>query len=188
MRCNFRMMRFVTGCFATAAFVAVSCRCGGREVRQVKLNWECPVWRPAQLESQTIARPLSAYGALFERTTLPWWFTFRRAKASKKSKKYDVNRIGDRGIGKGINFYSVTQEQAIGRELSQEIEVEAKMITDPMVTSYIERLGQRLVSHSDATIPFVIKVLDSDTINAFALARRLLLHQLRPHSGGGQRS
>ena len=92
-----------------------------------------------------------------------------QAKASKKPQKYDVDRIGDRGIGKGINFYSVRQEQEIGRELSQEIEVEAKMITDPVVTSYIQRLGQRLVSHSDATTPFVIKVLDSDAINAFAL-------------------
>lgn len=173
MGSHFNVMRFtVRRCFALSVFVALSLPLWGQgnqvsnEVNELELTM---IWRPAPLEGQIIARSLRDYDAVFILDTTPEVAYGSRTKTSKKSQKYDVDRIGDRGIGKGINFYSVRKEQEIGRELSQEIEVESKMITDPMVTSYIERLGQRLVSHSDATMPFVIKVLDSDAINAFAL-------------------
>jgi beta-barrel assembly-enhancing protease len=172
MRSHFNVMRFtVRRCFALSVFVALSLPLWGQanqvnEVNELELT---VIWRPAPLEGQIIARSLRDYDAVFILDTTPEIAYASRTKTNKKSQKYDVDRIGDRGIGKGINFYSVRKEQEIGRELSQEIEVESKMITDPIVTSYIERLGQRLVSHSDATMPFVIKVLDSDAINAFAL-------------------
>ena len=44
-----------------------------------------------------------------------------------------------------------------------------KMIQDPVVTEYVNRVGQNLVRNSDAQVPFTIKVVDSDEINAFAL-------------------
>jgi predicted Zn-dependent protease len=85
------------------------------------------------------------------------------------SAKYDITRIGDRGIGKKLNFYSIEKEEALGRELSLEVEQQAKMIADPVVTEYVNRLGQTLVRHSDAQVPFTIKVIDDEQVNAFAL-------------------
>jgi predicted Zn-dependent protease len=83
--------------------------------------------------------------------------------------KYDVTRIGQRGIGNGVNFYSIEREQALGRQLAQEVEQGARLITDPIVTEYVNRVGQNIVRNSDAKVPFTIKVIDSDEINAFAL-------------------
>jgi predicted Zn-dependent protease len=169
MKSHFKVMRFaVLRCCALSLVVALSLPLWGQGNQASNLEL-LPIWQPDPFAGQVIARPLGDYDALLKLDTAPVVTYGPQAKASKKSKKYDVDRIGDRGIGKGINFYSVRQEQEIGRELSQEIEVEAKMINDPVVNSYVQRLGQRLVSHSDATVPFVIKVLDSDAINAFAL-------------------
>ncbi len=84
-------------------------------------------------------------------------------------KKYDPSKIGQRGIGKGVNFYSLEKEEALGKELSQQVESESKLLKDPVVDEYINRLGQNLVRNSDAKVPFTIKVIDSDEINAFAL-------------------
>lgn len=84
-------------------------------------------------------------------------------------KKYDVTKIGERGIGKGMNFYSIEKEEALGKEMSQEVEQSVKLIKDPVLNEYINRLGQNLVLHSDAKVPFTIKIIDSDEINAFAL-------------------
>jgi predicted Zn-dependent protease len=85
------------------------------------------------------------------------------------NKKYDPSKIGHRGIGKGVNFYSLDKEQAMGRELAQEVERQAKLLKDPVINEYINRVGQNLVLHSDAKVPFTIKVIDSDEVNAFAL-------------------
>ena len=83
--------------------------------------------------------------------------------------KYDVMRIGDRGIGTNLNFYSIDKEEALGRELSQQVEQQAKLIRDPVITEYVNRIGQTLVQHSDAKVPFTIKVVDDEQVNAFAL-------------------
>ena len=90
-------------------------------------------------------------------------------KPSKTPSKYDVSKIGERGVEKGVNFYSTEQEQALGKEMAKEIESACKLLDDPVVTAYVDQLGQRLVRFSDAKIPFTIKVLDSDEVNAFAL-------------------
>lgn len=90
-------------------------------------------------------------------------------KLIKGAGKYDVAHIGDRGIGKGVNFYSLEREQQIGREFAKELESQSRVFSDPVITEYINRLCQRLVSHSDAKVPFTIKVLDNDEVNAFAL-------------------
>ena len=83
--------------------------------------------------------------------------------------KYDLSRIGDRDIGNKLNFFSIEKEQALGRELSQQVEQQAKLIKDPVINEYINRIGQTLVRHSDARVPFTIKVVDDEQVNAFAL-------------------
>ena len=92
-----------------------------------------------------------------------------KSKLAKIPSKYDVTKIGDRGIEKGINFYSFEREQALGKDLSQELEATSKLLDDPIVCDYVNKLGQRLVRYSDAKVPFTIKVLDDDQVNAFAL-------------------
>lgn len=71
--------------------------------------------------------------------------------------------------GKGINFYSVEKEIALGKQLAQEIEKQAKVVDDPEIAEYVNRLGQNLVRNSDAQVPFTVKVLDATEVNAFAL-------------------
>ena len=86
-----------------------------------------------------------------------------------KNSKDDVDAIGNRNIGKGVNFYSLEHEIALGKQLAQQVERSSKMIDDPVVTEYVNRVGQNLVRNSDAQVPFTIKVIDSDEVNAFAL-------------------
>ena len=92
-----------------------------------------------------------------------------RTKLNPKDAKYDLTRIGDRGVGNKLNFYSLEKEEALGRGLAHEVEQQAKLVTDPVITEYVNRVGQTLVRHSDAKVPFTIKVIDDDQINAFAL-------------------
>jgi predicted Zn-dependent protease len=87
----------------------------------------------------------------------------------KKGKKDDVNQIGNRDVGGGLNLYSLEKEIALGKQFAQEIERSAKLVDDPVVVEYVNRVGQNLVRNSDARVPFTIKVIDSDEINAFAL-------------------
>src|SRR6266498_1041331 len=84
----------------------------------------------------------------------------------------DPNMIGKRNINKGIIAKmsgSTEKEVRIGRELAAEVDRQAKFIDDPLITEYVNRVGQNIVLHSDAKIPFTIKVIDSDEVNAFAL-------------------
>ena len=91
------------------------------------------------------------------------------AFAADKDKKNDPDAIGDRDVGKGVNFYSLEKEIALGKQLAQEVERQAKIIDDPIIAEYVNRIGQNLVRNSDAKVPFTIKVLDSEEVNAFAL-------------------
>src|SRR5690348_792786 len=84
-------------------------------------------------------------------------------------KKKDPDEIGNRDVGKGVNFYSLEKEIALGKQLAQEVERQAKLIDDPVIAEYVNRVGQNLVRNSDAKVPFTIKVLDSEEVNAFAL-------------------
>jgi predicted Zn-dependent protease len=87
----------------------------------------------------------------------------------KKKAKDDPEEIGNRDVGKGVNFYSLEKEIALGKQLAQEVERQAKIIDDPIIAEYVNRVGQNLVRNSDAKVPFTIKVLDSEEVNAFAL-------------------
>jgi len=87
----------------------------------------------------------------------------------KGGSKDDINAIGNRNVGKGLNFYSIEHEIALGKQLAQEVDRQAKFVDDPVVIEYVNRVGQNLVRNSDAQVPFTIKVIDSDVVNAFAL-------------------
>jgi hypothetical protein len=91
------------------------------------------------------------------------------------SEKENPDLIGKRKINGGTDKFfgwlggSQEKEMAIGRQLALEVEQQAKMVEDPLITEYVNRVGQNIVLHSDAKIPFTIKVIDSDEVNAFAL-------------------
>ena len=83
----------------------------------------------------------------------------------------DVSAVGNRDIGgRGMgNWYSTDSEIKMGKTYADEIEKSTRMITDPVVTEYVNRIGQNIVKNSDCKVPFTIKVIDSDEINAMAL-------------------
>src|SRR5271166_4765600 len=84
----------------------------------------------------------------------------------------DVDAVGNRnvGCGRGVgNWYTVEHQVADGRKFSQMIETQIKLVNDPVITEYVNRVGQNIVRNSDAQVPFTIKVIDSDVVNAFAL-------------------
>jgi hypothetical protein len=83
----------------------------------------------------------------------------------------DVNAVGNRDIGgRGMgNWYSTDTEIKMGKMYATEIEKSTKFITDPVITEYVNRVGQNIVKNSDCKVPFTIKVIDSDEINAMAL-------------------
>ena len=85
--------------------------------------------------------------------------------------KDDVDAIGNRKMGnKGLgNWYSLDHEIAVGKQYAQQVESSVKLIQDPVVNEYVNRVGQNLVRNSDAKVPFTIKVIDSDEVNAFAI-------------------
>ncbi|MBS1853142.1 MAG: M48 family metalloprotease [Acidobacteria bacterium] len=86
--------------------------------------------------------------------------------------KDDVDAVGNRnvGCGRGVgNWYSVEKQVAMGKQYAMQVEAQSKIINDPVVSEYVNRVGQNIVRNSDAQVPFTIKVIDSDEINAFAL-------------------
>jgi predicted Zn-dependent protease len=84
-------------------------------------------------------------------------------------KKKDPDEIGNRDVSKGVNFYSIEKEIALGKGLAMDVERQAKIVDDPIIAEYVNRLGQNLVRNSDAKVPFTIKVIDTEEVNAFAL-------------------
>jgi beta-barrel assembly-enhancing protease len=89
---------------------------------------------------------------------------------SALSDKENPEMIGKRDINKHqLNFYSIDKEVALGRRLAAEIDRSTKFVEDPIIAEYINKVGQNLVLHSDAKVPFTIKVMDADEVNAFAL-------------------
>ena len=85
------------------------------------------------------------------------------------SKENDPDQIGNRNVGKGVNFYSLEKEIAVGKQLAMEVEKQSRIVDDPVIAEYVNRIGQNLVRNSDAKVPFTIKVIDSEEVNAFAL-------------------
>jgi predicted Zn-dependent protease len=92
----------------------------------------------------------------------------KNKKVKHDGGKDDVDAIGNRKVG-GVDWYSLEKEVRIGKEYSMQIEQSMRMVTDPVINEYVNRIGQNLVRNSDAKVPFTIKVVDSDEVNAFAL-------------------
>ena len=103
------------------------------------------------------------------RFTLAFLLVFVVETCFARDKKKDPDQIGNRDVGKGINFYSIEKEMAMGRQLAIEVEREAKMVDDPIVGEYVNRVGQNLARNSDAKMPITFKIIDSDSVNAFTL-------------------
>jgi predicted Zn-dependent protease len=91
--------------------------------------------------------------------------------AAKKeiSKKYDVEKIGERGVGGGMNFFSIDREIKLGAEMAKEIDAQVKFFPDERVNEYVNRLAQNLARNSDVKVPMSVRIIDSDELNAFAL-------------------
>lgn len=92
----------------------------------------------------------------------------KSAKNKHSGGKDDVDAIGNRKVA-GWDWYSIESEIRMGKEYATQIEASLKLVTDPTINEYINRVGQNLVRNSDAKVPFTIKVVDSDVINAMAL-------------------
>lgn len=96
--------------------------------------------------------------------------TFAQNNKASLSEKENPELIGKRDINKHqLNFYSLDKEVALGRRLAAEVDRAGKFVEDPIIVEYINKVGQNLVLHSDAKVPFTIKVMDADEVNAFAL-------------------
>jgi len=116
--------------------------------------------------NSTAAQPAQAPTAIPEASEPP------PDKVKHDGGKDDVDAIGNRNVGcnKGLgNWYSVEKQIAMGKQFAMQVESQSKMITDPVVTEYVNRIGQNIVRNSDAQVPFTIKVIDADDINAMAL-------------------
>lgn len=94
----------------------------------------------------------------------------KKAPVRQLEDKNNPELIGQRDINKGnMSFYSLDREIGIGRQLATEVEQSSQIITDPEINEFVNRIAQNIVLHSDAKIPFTIKVIDSPEVNAFAL-------------------
>src|SRR6266571_7984829 len=93
------------------------------------------------------------------------------SKSKKKPKNSDVDNIGSRDINKGgiLPLMSLQKEIALGQQLAAEVERQAKIVRDPVINEYVNRVEQNIVRNSDAQVPFSTKVIESDEVNAFAL-------------------
>src|SRR6185369_8179862 len=91
------------------------------------------------------------------------------ATFGKDKLKKGPDDLGNSDPGKGVNFYSLEREIALGRQMAQEVEREARIVYEPSITEYVNRMGQNLVRNSEAKVPFTVRVIDSDEVNAFAL-------------------
>jgi predicted Zn-dependent protease len=91
------------------------------------------------------------------------------AQDTVRNRKDDPAQIGNRDVGKGINLYSLEKEMALGKQLAEEVQRQAKIVEDPLISEYINRIGQNLVRNSDARVPFTFQVIEGDSPNAFAL-------------------
>lgn len=127
---------------------------------------------------EIIAFPTSAAPAESGPKSVPQYSaekTTANLQRRKPKAKYDISKIGKRSIGKGLDFYSAGEERELGQQIANAIERSITVIDDAVISDYLNSLAQRLVRNSDAKVPFVVKVLDTDEINAFALPGGFLL-------------
>jgi len=128
---------------------------------------------PPQQDNQTTAQKQDSKNKQDNKTTTTASPNTPTASHGKQlATDEDPAMIGKRKINGGFISWmagGLEKEVALGRQLAAEVDREAKFIDDPVVTEYINRVGQNIVLHSDAKVPFTIKVIDTDEVNAFAL-------------------
>ncbi|MDA1315561.1 MAG: M48 family metallopeptidase [Acidobacteria bacterium] len=90
-------------------------------------------------------------------------------KKKPKKKKDDVEAIGERDVDGKLNFYSIEKEIALGKAYADEVVRTSKMVRDPIISEYVNRIGQNLARNSDGKVPFQFQVVDDESVNAFAL-------------------
>ncbi len=92
------------------------------------------------------------------------------AAPARAQKNKDVEKIGERDINKGsVNFYSLEREIALGQQLSTQVEASSRLLRDARVQGFVDDVVQNLVRNSDSQVPFTVKIIDDDELNAFAL-------------------
>jgi predicted Zn-dependent protease len=125
----------------------------------------------ARICLERIAPRLGAAGVYMNLTTavLLAALLFAPAGSAKEKCRKGLDEIGNDDPGRGLNFYSLEQEIALGRQMAGEVELNARLLDDQMVGEYVNRVGQNLARNSAAKVPFTIKVIDSEEVNAFAL-------------------
>jgi predicted Zn-dependent protease len=89
--------------------------------------------------------------------------------ADAKDKRNDPAEIGNRDVGKGLNFYSLEKEAALGQQMVRDVEFQSRRLRDDLVSEYVNRLCQNIVLNSDAKIPVSVQILDTEETNAFTL-------------------
>jgi len=122
-----------------------------------------------RLLATTLALTIALPGAFAQQSDQTTQDKQTAEKKKKLKTKEDPDAIGDRDVGKGMNWYSIEKEIAMGKGLAMEIERQAKIVDDPIVSEYVNRVGQNLVRNSDCKVPVTIKVIDTDEPNAMAL-------------------
>ena len=154
------------GVFALAALVASS-----SAVAQGYPTQSSPAPAPATAQSAPAAQSTpSAQPSPADDTAPPPAKPDKNAPSPTTLKNLDA--IGNRNVGCNTgagNWYSLEKQVAMGQQYSQQVEHGVKLVADPVVTEYVNRIGQNLVRNSDSKVPFIIKVIDTDEINAFAL-------------------
>src|SRR5450755_1912151 len=91
------------------------------------------------------------------------------AQNGARNKTDDPAQIGNRDVGKGVNLYSIEKEMALGKQLAEEVRRQAKVVEDPLISEYVNRIGQNLARNSEAKVPFTFQVIEGNSPNAFAL-------------------
>jgi beta-barrel assembly-enhancing protease len=86
-----------------------------------------------------------------------------------QDKKKDPDQIGNRDVGKGVNFYSIQKEIALGKAMAQQVMQNARVIDDPVISEYVNRVAQNLARNSDTKLPLTTHVIHGDDINALSL-------------------
>jgi predicted Zn-dependent protease len=81
----------------------------------------------------------------------------------------DLNAIGHRNLGKGVNLFSLDREKKLGELLSKEVERSSKLLNDSVISEYLNRIAQKIAANSDARVPVSVRVIDSDVVNGFVL-------------------
>src|SRR5271154_4657866 len=88
---------------------------------------------------------------------------------SQQPQKKDPDQIGTRDVAKGVNFYSIEKEIALGKQLAQEVARNASIVNDPVISEYVNRLAQNLARNSDSKFPLTTQVIQDPSINALSL-------------------